>query len=153
MGCASRKGVTIPERTVLRGFDITFHLGLKLVVNPIPELANFKSGGSGRVKFGHALPCRHSVLMVGAAHNRRLGNQAKRRKSGLRLVDARRTRRALGEDKSKGLFEPMRACTVGKQPRRSVAVGRQGIRQRSETRMTALMCGLSTPGVSITTSS
>ena len=55
-----------------------FHLRLKLAVDPIPELADFERGGSGLVKFSHAHACGHSVLMVGAAHNRRLGNQPKR---------------------------------------------------------------------------
>jgi hypothetical protein len=52
-----------------------------------------------------------------------------------------------------GLPSLIMLWTVGRQPRRSVAVGRQGMRQRSATRMAALAAGLSMPGVSITTRS
>ena len=60
--------------TVLRGFDMFFHLRLNLQSIQF-QLADFERGGSGFVKFSHAQACRHSVLMVGAAHNRRLGNR------------------------------------------------------------------------------
>jgi hypothetical protein len=50
--------------------------------------------------------------------------------------------------KANGFSSRIRVWTVGRHPRRSVAVGRHGTRQRSAARMAATVAGLSTPGVS-----
>src|SRR5450759_309261 len=82
-------GVTMPDKTVLRGFDMALYLGCKFVVDPTQKLADFMGGCSFGVKFRHAHTGGHSVLMIGAADNRRFGNQSKRGKAGARFVNAR----------------------------------------------------------------
>src|SRR5208283_3246752 len=102
LGVGSRvSGVTMPDKTVLRGFDMALYLGFKFPVDPTQKLADFMGGCAFGVKFRHAHTGGHSVLMIGATDNRRVGNQPKRGKAGACFINTRRTRRALGQNESK----------------------------------------------------
>jgi hypothetical protein len=116
-------GTTTPDKTVLRGFGISLSLRRQLFVDPAPKLADLVRGGAFRVKFGHALPCRHRVLMVGSADDRWLGDQPEGRKADACLIDARRSRRALRQDERKWLPESHQALD-GRQTAPEVRDGR-----------------------------
>jgi hypothetical protein len=70
----------------------------------MPKPANLCRRRAGAVELGHAHTGRHGVLVICSADDRRLRDQAEGGEARPRLLDPRRSRRALAEDEGKGLF-------------------------------------------------
>ena len=82
-----------------------FLLGRELGVNPGPELPDLRGGQSVRVELRHPLAGRHCVLVVRAADDGRLGDQAESGEARICLGNARRARGALAEHEGKSSIE------------------------------------------------